>query len=167
MAIDVQKRIKKEKIRNFVAKDFDSLRGELLSYARIYFPDKIQDFSEASMGGLFLDLAAMVGDTMSYYLDHQFNELNPLTAIESNNVIRHVREAGVKLVGASPASVYIRFYISVPAEKDLLDNQYKPKKAALPEILEGTVLKANSGITFNLTEDINFASKDKNGKLSA
>ncbi len=167
MAIDVQKRIKKEKIRNFVAKDFDSLRGELLSYAKIYFPDKIQDFSEASMGGLFLDLAAMVGDTMSYYLDHQFNELNPLTAIESSNVIRHVREAGVKIVGASPASVNIRFYISVPAEKDPLDNQYKPKTSALPEVLEGTVLKANSGITFNLTEDINFASKDKNGKLVA
>ena len=103
MAIEVKKRIKKERVRNFVAKDFDALRSELLSYARIYFPDKIQDFSEASLGGLFLDLAAMVGDTMSFYLDHQFNELNPLTAIESANVTRHVREAGVKITGASPA----------------------------------------------------------------
>ena len=123
MPIDVQKKIKKEKVRNFVAKDFDALRSELLSYARIYFPDKIQDFSEASLGGLFLDLAAMEGDTMSYYLDHQFNELNPLTAIESSNVTRHVREAGVKITGASPASVYVRFYLDVPAEQNS-DGEY-------------------------------------------
>lgn len=164
MAIDVQKKIKKEKVRNFVAKDFDGLRSELLSYARIYFPDKIQDFSEASLGGLFLDLAAMVGDTMSYYLDHQFNELNPLTAIESANVTRHVREAGVKIVGASPASVYVRFYLDVPAEQND-DGEYVPKLSALPIIGEGTVLKSNSGISFNLTEDINFAAKDKDGKF--
>ena len=130
MAIDVQKKVKKEKVRNFVAKDFDSLRGELLQYARVYFPDKIQDFSEASLGGLFLDLAAMIGDTMSYYLDHQFNELNPLTAIESGNVTRHVREAGVKITGSAPSSVMVRFYISVPAEKDASDLEYKPKKSA-------------------------------------
>ena len=59
MAIDIQKKIKKQRTRNFVAKDFDALRNELLSYARLYFPDRIQDFSEASLGGLFLDLAAI------------------------------------------------------------------------------------------------------------
>lgn len=167
MAIDVQKKVKKEKVRNFVAKDFDSLRGELLSYARVYFPDKIQDFSEASLGGLFLDLAAMVGDTMSYYLDHQFNELNPLTAIESGNVTRHVREAGVKITGSAPSSVMVRFYLDVPAEKDALDDEYKPKRSALPIIQEGTVLKSSSGITFNLTDDIDFSKKDRNGKYIA
>jgi len=166
MAIDVKKKIRKERVRNFVAKDFDALRNELLSYARVYFPEKIQDFSEASLGGLFLDLAAMVGDTMSYYLDHQFNELNPLTAIESNNVIRHLREAGVNMVGASPASVYVRFYIEVPAEKQT-NGEYQPKLSAMPVILEGTVLRANSGITFNLADDLDFADKDKAGKFTA
>ena len=143
MAIDVKKKLRKERVRNFVAKDFDALRNELLNYARIYFPDKIQDFSEASLGGLFLDLAAMVGDTMSYYLDHQFNELNPLTAIESNNVIRHVREAGVNIVGASPASVSVRFYIEVPSQKGS-SGEYVPKLSALPVIMAGTVLRANT-----------------------
>ena len=88
MSIDIKKKIKKERIRNFLAKDFGGFRQELLQYARTYFPNKIQDFSEASFGGLLLDMASMVGDTMSYYLDHQFNELNPLTAIENNNINR-------------------------------------------------------------------------------
>ena len=90
MGIDVKKRIKKEKVRNFLAKDFNGFRQELLQYARTYFPDKIQDFTEASLGGLFLDMAAMIGDTMSFYLDHQFNELNPATAVENENILRHL-----------------------------------------------------------------------------
>ena len=72
MAIDVKKKLKRKNNRTYLSKDFDSFRAELLRYAKTYFPDKIQDFSEASLGGLLLDMVAMVGDTMSFYLDHQF-----------------------------------------------------------------------------------------------
>ena len=68
----IKKNIKKEQNRTFTARDFESLRSQLLDTARTYFPDKIQDFSEASVGGMFLDFAATVGDSLSYYLDHSF-----------------------------------------------------------------------------------------------
>ena len=45
--------------RRYLAKDFDGLRATLLEYARRYYKDRIQDFSEASVGGMFLDLAAL------------------------------------------------------------------------------------------------------------
>ena len=52
--------------------------------AKVFYPDNMQDFSEASLGGLFLDMAAYVGDTMAFYLDHQFRELDPKTVVESS-----------------------------------------------------------------------------------
>ena len=61
----------------------------------------------------------------------------------------------------------VRFYLDVPAEKDLVDSEFKPKKSALPIIQEGTVLRSNTGITFNLTDDIDFSQKDRNGKYIA
>ena len=79
-------KLKAKKQRRYLNRDFDGFRKELLDYARTYFPDKIQDFSEASMGGLLLDFASYVGDNLSYYLDHQFHELNPLTAVEAKNI---------------------------------------------------------------------------------
>ncbi|MBR52367.1 hypothetical protein CMK19_01190 [Candidatus Poribacteria bacterium] len=166
MGIDVKKRIKKEKVRNFLAKDFNGFRAELLQYARTYFPDKIQDFTEASLGGLFLDMAAMVGDTMSFYLDHQFNELNPLTAVENSNILRHLRAAGVKLSGAAPASVKVRFYVEVQAEKASSGN-YQPIHNTLPVVLAGTQLESAEGIVFNLVEDIDFSEKDDQGIYKA
>ena len=86
MAIDVKKQLKNANSRNYLAKDFQSFRNELFSHAKLFFSDKIQDFTEPGLGGLLLDMASYVGDTMSYYLDHQFNELNWSTAVENRNI---------------------------------------------------------------------------------
>ena len=69
--------------RSYLSRDFESLRADLTQYARTYFGDQISDFSENGLGGLFIEMAAYVGDVMSYYMDHQFNELDLQTAVES------------------------------------------------------------------------------------
>lgn len=166
MSIDIKNKIKKERNRSFLAKDFDSFRAELLDYARTYFPDRIQDFSEASLGGLFLDMASYVGDTLSYYLDHQFTELNPVTAVERKNILTHLKNAGVKPVGSSPSSVYVKFYIRVPVEQTA-DMSYRPSLRSLPVIRAGTTCKSATGINFNLTEDLDFSDTDDNGDFIA
>jgi len=166
MSIDTKNKIKKERNRSFLAKDFDSFRAELLDYARTYFPDKIQDFSEASLGGLFLDMASYVGDTLSYYLDHQFTELNSSTAVERKNILTHLKNAGVKPVGSSPSSVYVKFYIRVPSEKNV-DTSYRPMLSSLPVIRAGTTCKSATGINFNLIEDLDFSETDDDGEFTS
>ncbi len=152
MSNDIDKQLKRQRTRNYLAKDFPSLRSDLLRYARIYFPDQIQDFSEASVGGLFMDMAAYVGDTMSYYLDHQFNELNPLLAIESDNIERHARAAGLQIAGASPALVEMTFLVQVP-----IDINGDPDASLLPIIKENTSVISSNGVKFYLIEDIDFS----------
>ena len=166
MGFDIKKKIRPERNRNYLNKDFDSLRAELLRYARTYFPDKIKDFSEASLGGLLLDMAAFVGDVNSFYLDHQFNELNVETAVETVNIERHIRNAGVKITGASPAFVPVTVYIEVPAET-LSDDTTRPQRSALPVVGKGTVFTANNGVTFELVDDLNFAETDANNVVKA
>ena len=77
MAISIKKKLRKASNRSFLAKDFEAFRSELINHARTFFPDKIQDFSEASVGGLLVDMAATVGDSLSYYLIY-FNGLKLL-----------------------------------------------------------------------------------------
>jgi hypothetical protein len=165
MSIDIKKKLKKTRQRNYVARDFDSFRTELLRYARTYFPDRIKDFSEASFGGLLLDMAAMVGDSMSFYLDHQFNELNWATAIEAKNVQRHIRNAGVKMHGAAPAVVDVSFFIEVPSEVHGIE--YRPQFESLPIILSETVVLSKEGVSFTLVDDIDFSDVDRAGNLIA
>lgn len=165
MAFDVKKRMRPVRTRTYLNKDFDGFRNDLLRYAKTYFPDRINDFSEASLGGLFLELAAYVGDVNAFYLDHQFGELNVETAVESRNIERHIRTAGVEITGASPATVTVKFFIEVPAE--FTGTVYRPRESVLPKILRGTTLKSNNGTIFELVDDLDFASKSASNQLIA
>jgi hypothetical protein len=158
------KTVSKISTKSYLAKDFTSFRSDLVTYARNYFSDQIQDFSEAGVGGMFVELAAYVGDTMSFYLDHQFNELNPETAVEVRNVTSHARNAGVKVAGAAPAVAEVTFYIEVPATTKA-DGTYFPDTNSFPIIKSGTILGSSVGVTFALGEDIDFAETNTDGVL--
>ena len=151
--------------RRYVNRDFQSLRADLLQYARAFYGTKIRDFSEASMGGVLLDFAAFVGDVQSFYLDHQFGELFAETAVESANIERALRDAGVKIVGASPAVVDVTFFIEVPAKK--IGSEVKPDPAAIPIVLADTIISADNGTRFFLVDDVDFTLEDDDGELSA
>jgi hypothetical protein len=151
--------------RKFLARDFDSLRALLLEYARLYYPDRIRDFSESSLGGLFLDFAAYVGDNLSFYLDHQYGELSPETAVENANIERQLRSAGVPIVGSAPAIVPVTIYIQVPAER--VSNVMSPSPSAIPTVQAGSVFGADNGVEFILLEDVNFSRKRSDGRYVA
>ena len=160
-----QNLLKSVRQRRYLNKDFQSLRADLFEYARTYYADRINDFSEASMGGLLLDFAAYVGDVTSFYLDHQFSELDPATAVEDINIERALRAAGVDITGAAPAVVEMVFFIEVPG---LISTEgFGPNPHYLPVIKENTVVVANNGVEFTLTEDLDFSTTGTSGDLVA
>ena len=157
--------LKKKVSVSYLNKDFEGFRRDLLSYATTYFPDKVKDFSEASVGGLFLDFAAYVGDVTSFYIDHQFAELDIDSAVERKNIERLLKQAGVKGSGPSPSSAYVTIKLRAPAV--LSDGQYVPDRSALPIIQRNTVLDAVGGVTFSTVEDVDFSQQDRFGELIA
>ena len=73
--------------------------------------------------------------------------------------------SGAKIRGAAPASAYIDFYVEVPAIK--IDDTYVPDSVYIPIIQGGTIIASNTGVRFELGEDINFGKKDIKGNLIA
>lgn len=164
MPIDTKKdTIKSVRQRRYLNKEFDSFKQDLLEYARSFYGDKIVDFSEASMGGLLMDMPAYIGDVMSFYLDHQFSELDTETAVETENIQRALRRAGVDIAGASPAVVNVSFFIEVPAASE--NGVIRPASSTLPIIEAGSSCKAENGIEFELTHDIDFSAVDSDNNL--
>jgi len=158
-------KIKNVRPRSYLNRDFDSFRAELVEYARTYFSDKITDFSENGMGGLFVEMASYVGDTMSYYLDHQFNELDIQTAVEPGNIERLVRMSGVKIQGAAPATATVDFYIEV--DSILKNTSYIPDVTKMPVVKMGTLISSKNGVMFELLEDLNYTKTDSEGNVIA
>ena len=54
---------------SYTTRDFQSIRTELLNYAKTYYPDLIQDFNDASVFSIFLDMNAAVADNLNYNID--------------------------------------------------------------------------------------------------
>lgn len=155
---------KEERKKTYLSKDYDQFKIDLTKYAKAYFGDKIQDLSDSSVAGMFIDIAATVGDSLSYYLDHQFKELSWQTAIETKNINILSKEAGLKIAGASPASCDVTVYIEVPAA--LVNGEYIPNYSYLPNILNGSQFVATNGVVFSTVDDLNFADRI-NGALAA
>lgn len=165
MGLDTKKEARQVRQRRFLNKDFESLRSDLLLYARTHYRKRITDFSEASMGGVLLDLAAYVGDVFSFYGDHQFGELFVDSAVEKTNIENLVRAAGVDITGNSPAVVPVKWFIELPAMKQ--GTTFAPQPDAVPVIEQGSVAQANNGTRFELLDELDYSELDSAGAFKA
>ena len=138
----------------FTGKDFESIKKELVNYAKVYYPETYQDFNEASFGSLMLDMVAYVGDILSFYTDYQTNESFLDSAVETKNILRLAKTMGYKLPGAAASSGICAFYVEVPATSG------EPNNDLIPILIKGTTLSSKSGASFILNENIDFTTTD-------
>jgi len=137
----------------YTSRDFNSIKRDLVNYAKRYYANTYQDFSEAGFGSLMLDTVAYVGDILSFYVDYNVNECFLDTAIEYDNVIKLGRQMGFRFKGSSTSSGQASFYIIIPANSTGDDLDY----AYVPTLKKGSRFSSGDGITFTLNENINFA----------
>lgn len=99
----------------YLDRDFDSLKKGLVEFTKNYYPNTYNDFNESSPGSLFLDLAAYVGDSLSYYIDSQFKENLLLHASERRNLLTIASAFGYKPKLSIPSQVTLDVFQLVPA----------------------------------------------------
>ena len=137
----------------YTSRDFNTIKEDLVDYAKRYYPNTFQDFSEAGFGSLMLDTVSYVGDILSFYLDYSVNETFIDTAIEYDNVLKLGRQMGFKFKGTPISQGQASFYIVVPA--NAAGNA--PDSSYIPTLKKGSSFSSANGVTFTLNEDIAFA----------
>jgi len=136
---------------NYLNKDFNDFRNNLIEFAKQYFPNTYNDFNEASPGMMFIEMAAYVGDVLSYYIDSQFRESLLAYAEEKRNVYNIAQSFGYTPKVTSAADAVLNVFQTVPALNNKPDYRYALNVTA------GTTIKASStGTTFRTLEDVNF-----------
>jgi len=136
----------------YTSRDFDSIKEDLVSYAKRYYPRTFKDFNEAGFGAMMLDTVAYVGDVLSFYLDYSVNESFLDTAAEYDNVLKLGRQMGFRF-GGNPTSYGIAtFYVIVPANASGLG----PDVDYIPMMKRLSSFTALNGAGFLLNENVNF-----------
>jgi len=100
----------------YLNKDFTTLRASLIDYAKTYFPTTYNDFSPSSPGMMFMEMAAYVGDVMSFYLDNQIQETYLQYARQTDNLFELAYMFGYKPNVTGVATTTIDFYQQIPSK---------------------------------------------------
>jgi hypothetical protein len=136
---------------NYINKDYESIRKDVVDILKVYYPDQFQDFNVTSIGMSMVDLLAYVGDILSYNTDKRFNELFLDGVTERNAVFRLAKTFGYKPVGNRPAITLCDITISVPTTANGPDLSY------LPIFRSGVQAKGN-GQVYETVAEIDFSS---------
>ena len=142
----------------YLNKDFASLKTNLIEFAKVYFPNNYNDFNEASPGMMFIEMASYVGDVLSYYIDNQFKESLLAYAEEKKTVYNMAQALGYKPRLATPSSVFLDIFQTVPAKSSGTGASYTtaPDLSYALNIKSGLQIESDSGVVFTSTEDCNF-----------
>ena len=106
----------KRKNIQYINRDFSEIRASLVDYAKTYFPTTYNDFTPSSPGMMFMEMAAYVGDVLSFYLDNQIQETYLQYARQTNNLYELAYMFGYKPNVTQVATTFIDFYQQVPAK---------------------------------------------------
>ena len=136
----------------YLNKDFTEFRASLIDYARTYFPTTYNDFSPSSPGMMFMEMAAYVGDVLSFYLDNQIQENYLQYARQNNNLFELAYMLGYKPNVTQVATADIDFYQQVPSK--LSSSIY------VPDFDYTLFINENAVISSPLTGTSNFIIED-------
>ena len=147
---------KNKKDVNLIGRDFGDIRKNLVDFTKNYFPNTYNDFNESSPGMMFMEMAAYVGDVLSYYTDAQLRESVLEQAQEKSNVFTIAQSFGYKPKLYAPATTTLTVYQIVPAMGS--GDNVKPNFEYALTLKEGMIVSStdNSEVEFSTINKVRF-----------
>lgn len=140
----------------YLARDFGSLRQNLIDFAKNYFPNSYQDFNESSPGMMFLEMSAYVGDVLSYYTDVALQESMILQASETQNILNLAQSFGYTPKTSVAANVSLDVFQILPAIGSGVNNRPDWNYAFAIEPGMQVAVENDNSIQFRTIEYLDF-----------
>ena len=137
---------------NYTNRDFEGLRQDLINYTKQYYPELIQNFNDASVYSVLMDLNAAIADNLHFHIDRSIQETVLQYAQQRSSIYNIARTYGLKIPGYRPSVAIVDFSITVPPLGDSEDVRYLG-------ILRAGSQFNGGGTTFETVYDIDFSTQ--------
>jgi len=140
----------------YLNKDFDDFKLKLLEFAQTYYPDTYNDFSENSAGLMLVEMAAYVGDVLSFYTDNQIQENFLQFAKQRKNLLSLAYTHGYFPQVTNAATTDVDIFQIVPASTD--SGRVQPDFNYAMILSEGAQIQSqtNTSVNFYLENKVDF-----------
>jgi hypothetical protein len=141
----------------YLNRDFTDFRQQLIEFSKNYFPDSYNDFSQASPGMMFIEMASYVGTVLSFYQDIQLQETFLQYAKNEKNLYDLAYTMGYRPKVTSVAETVLELTQIVDAVQNGSDFQPDWNQAAI--IAENAQFRSNAGQaqSFITTNKVDFS----------
>ena len=137
---------------SYTVRDFAAIRQELINYTKQYYPELVQNFNDASVFSVLMDLNAAVADNLHFHIDRSIQETVLQYAQQRSSIFNIARTYGLKIPGYRPSVAVIDISITVPPLGDSEDFRYLG-------ILRAGSQFNGGGTTFETVYDIDFSTQ--------
>jgi hypothetical protein len=144
--------INEDKSIKYVNKSFGDFKASLQEFAKTYFPNTYNDFSDASPGSMFIEMASYVGDVSSFYIDSQIQENFLNLAKEKESLYNLAYSFGYRPKSSYASTTNVDIY------------QLIPSVGGSPNLSYSLLIPANTTVTSNTDfskfitiEDVDFS----------
>jgi len=137
---------------SYTERDFEGLRQDLINFTQQYYPELINNFNDASVFSVLLDLNAAIGDNLHYHIDRSIQETVLQYAQQKSSIYNIARTYGLKIPGNRPSVAIVDVSVTVPAFGDSEDERYLGIVQPGSQFIGG-------GQIFENRDEINFASQ--------
>jgi hypothetical protein len=141
----------------YLNKNFRDFKADLITFTKQYYPSTWTDFNESNPGMIMLELAAYVGDVLSFYIDNQFKENLLAYAEEEKNIINIAQAFGYKPKTIIPAVTEVLISQIVPAKGP--DDGFVPDSTYMLRIDRNSTFSTTGEniVSFRSLEFVDFA----------
>lgn len=137
---------------NYTEREFEGIRQELINYTKQYYPELVQNFNDASIFSVLMDLNAAVADNLNYQIDRSVQETVLQYAQQRSSIYNIARTYGLKIPGYRPSVAVVDISIVVPPLGDSEDYRY------LGILRSGSQFNGG-GTVFETVYDIDFSTQ--------
>lgn len=145
---------------NFLSTSYIDIKNDLKTLLQSYFHDTFNNFSDDSVGMMYINTTASIGELLTYYINSAFNESSISTSNEITNVYKLAQTMGYKPIINSPSSVVIKISLIIDKDtKTTVFDAWKSNNRDEPILtLDGNKIKFTStdNVVFRTEEIINF-----------
>ena len=129
----------------YINRDFGDFRAQLIEYAKNYFPETYNDFSPTSPGMMFMEMAAYVGDILSFYQDTQLQETYLQYAKEPGNLyaLAYMMGYSPKVTSVSEVELEVSHTVAATA-------------GSAPDMSQALLIAANAQLTSTTQGQVKF-----------
>lgn len=136
---------------SYIGKNFTDFKQSLTEYTKTYFPDTYGDFGNNSVGNIFIEQAAYIGDVLSFYINNQIleNYVQYARTRESLYALAYEKGYRPKASYASVAELSISQYVGASGGR--------PNYSEAVIIPKNTIVRSNNQLSFITMDAVDFS----------